>query len=651
MPKAHCFFQILMTYLKFNENFDHGKLIYKRKARHNKNKGSLIGLLIAPIKELIMKKLCSLLLSAAILFIAQHTLADTHVNGIITADTMWTMPNSPYIVTGNILVSSGVTLTINPGVTVKIDNEKVLQIGGMLVAIGTVSNKITFTSNQSIPAPGDWSSILFSESSTGSTLEHVVVEYGGGVKINNSRPLIDHATIRNNAAPGIFAWDLIGNLKITNSTIYNNFGSGISVSEDFMRGSVTILNNIISNNSSDFAGGGIRLDWIKSATIIGNIIINNSAYEGGGIYVDAFCSISNNIISNNSSSNDGGGILFDVGDVNYNTIINNKAKNSPAFKPLLIGSKFGSNDLTYNTIIGNKATGSVPTFAGMAYSRLDFNYNNLFDNDTTYELLNTDRQGTTPVDATNNFWGTATESEIQGKIYDWFDDSTFGIVDYIPWSTTIRTDAPISPPKGLTIIAEKDQIVLIWTANPEADAAGYKVYWDSDGFPYDNIVNVGNAASYTITGIDSEIVYIGVTAYDTNYADANDDPATIVNDNQTNGNESWYTETSFDPKNDTDGDGVPYYLDNCPAVSNPTQIDTDGDGDGNACDSDDDDDGMPDDWEDQYGLNPLVNDASDDPDNDGFSNLREYRAHTDPKNSDSHPSKGTPWIPLLLLDN
>jgi uncharacterized repeat protein (TIGR02543 family) len=66
---------------------------------------------------------------------------------------------------------------------------------------------------------------------------------------------------------------------------------------------------------------------------------------------------------------------------------------------------------------------------------------------------------------------------------------------------------------------------------------------------------------------------------------------------------------------------------------------------------DSDNDEMPDSWEEQYGLNPFVNDASDDPDDDGFSNIQEYRANTDPKNPDSHPSKAMPWIPLLLLDD
>ena len=44
---------------------------------------------------------------------------------------------------------------------------------------------------------------------------------------------------------------------------------------------------------------------------------------------------------------------------------------------------------------------------------------------------------------------------------------------------------------------------------------------------------------------------------------------------------------------------------------------------------------MPDGWEIAHGLNPLVNDASLDPDGDGLTNLQEFQHSTDPWQFDS----------------
>ncbi|MFC1839599.1 carboxypeptidase regulatory-like domain-containing protein [Thermodesulfobacteriota bacterium] len=112
---------------------------------------------------------------------------------------------------------------------------------------------------------------------------------------------------------------------------------------------------------------------------------------------------------------------------------------------------------------------------------------------------------------------------------------------------------------------------------------------------------------------------------------------------------------------DSDNDGTPDYEDECP--SDPNKItpgecgcwiaDTDSDGDGIADCNDNypddyDNDGMPDEWEEQNGLDPLVNDADEDNDADGYTNLTEYRRGTDPQDAESYPSKGLPWLMLLL---
>ncbi len=70
--------------------------------------------------------------------------AQTPVSGVINTNTSFTLANSPYVVTGNLLVAQGVTLTIDPGVVMRFQDEKLLRIDGTLRAIGTPSDPILF---------------------------------------------------------------------------------------------------------------------------------------------------------------------------------------------------------------------------------------------------------------------------------------------------------------------------------------------------------------------------------------------------------------------------------------------------------------------------------------------------------------------------
>ena len=97
--------------------------------------------------------------------------AGTSASGTISEEETWSALDSPFQVTGNVVVSSGVTLTIEPSVTVKFDSGKALQIRGELVAQGTSVSPITFTSSASSPAAGDWVRLLFLSSATGASLD------------------------------------------------------------------------------------------------------------------------------------------------------------------------------------------------------------------------------------------------------------------------------------------------------------------------------------------------------------------------------------------------------------------------------------------------------------------------------------------------
>jgi hypothetical protein len=207
---------------------------------------------------------------------------------------------SPYIITDNILVNTGVTLTIEPGVKARFDSGKYLRVDGELIAMGNAANVIIFTSNQLTPAIGDWGYILFSDSSTdavydinvnysaGSILEYCVIEYAGNtssdnkgaINIKNALPFINKCSVINNSASGIYGIISSGEINILNCTIENNIsrhhGGGIYISG----GEVNITKNDISENfahhpgATPTMGGGVCVEG-TNGLITHNTISNN----------------------------------------------------------------------------------------------------------------------------------------------------------------------------------------------------------------------------------------------------------------------------------------------------------------------------------------------------------------------------------------
>ena len=103
-----------------------------------------------------MKKLLILFFA---FFITINIQSQTIISGGIYTNTTWTASNSPYIVIDTLVVFPGVKLTIETCVTVKFDDGIGMEIRqANLIANGTASDSITFTSNSTI-LPGSWKGI------------------------------------------------------------------------------------------------------------------------------------------------------------------------------------------------------------------------------------------------------------------------------------------------------------------------------------------------------------------------------------------------------------------------------------------------------------------------------------------------------------
>jgi hypothetical protein len=152
----------------------------------------------------------------------------TDVQGTIITHTTWTLAESPYVVRGDVIVNPDITLTIEPGVKVAFESKLALYVNGTLIAKGTTSQPIYFTTNLDSPSLDDyWGMIDFREQSESSVLQHTVIEYGGNATrmgdwcvsgalcVSTSSFTLDASTIQHNATRGLV-------LRQSDSVISNN---------------------------------------------------------------------------------------------------------------------------------------------------------------------------------------------------------------------------------------------------------------------------------------------------------------------------------------------------------------------------------------------------------------------------------------------
>ena len=216
--------------------------------------------------------------------------------GNISSDQTLTSANSPYLIgRTSLTVSAGATLTIDPGVVIKIVNNASpwIDVEGTLRTNGTAAEPVVFTSfydddyggdmntdgTATTPSAGNWVRIFFDTTSGGSSLTHTLVRYGGGNSISDAT--------KYRGAIGVDS----ANVSFNNLTVENSNSHGVSL---FGSDSTITDSNFSTSTNTTFSSSGVSISG-GSPTITGSNFTGN--YRG--ITVSA----SNSTINSNTFIN------------------------------------------------------------------------------------------------------------------------------------------------------------------------------------------------------------------------------------------------------------------------------------------------------------------------------------------------------------
>jgi hypothetical protein len=222
--------------------------------------------------------------------------SSTPAGGIINVDTTWSKADSPYILTGALGIISGVTLTIEAGVTVHF-SDNYMQVNGTLNAKGTSTDPIQFNGGAN-PA------ITFNGADAGNSIIENSILNSTSITIQGSSPKISSNTF--NCRISIFE----GSPQISNNKFIG--GDGLVLYDS----NAAISGNVFSGTSQAVYVGSSQL--YSTPLIERNLIAGN----GYGIIMPVSATF-NPIIRNNTIANNTEGISIYNGGVPLPTIIYN----------------------------------------------------------------------------------------------------------------------------------------------------------------------------------------------------------------------------------------------------------------------------------------------------------------------------------------
>ncbi|MDA0182239.1 Ig-like domain-containing protein [Solirubrobacter phytolaccae] len=198
-----------------------------------------------------MRRLLSLLI-VVFACLATSAYAQTEVSGTLVFDEQWTAAGSPYIVTGDVIVPSDVTLTLGPGVTMRFPSGG-LNVRGRLIAGGTTAEPITFE-------PVRFNTVRL-QGSPGTVLEHVRVIGGdSGITTDGGSLTVRHGVFSGYADYGIYS----------SANAYNPYGRTLRVEDSRFDGSERPANSGGAGIGADSGASAMPAVIVERSTFVSN---------------------------------------------------------------------------------------------------------------------------------------------------------------------------------------------------------------------------------------------------------------------------------------------------------------------------------------------------------------------------------------------
>lgn len=216
----------------------------------------------------------------------------TYIEGNVTEDTTWSAGDGPYVVTTDVTVADGATLTVEAGTTVYVGEGVTVTVAGSLVASGTSEAPVAFTTQQPTPSPGAWETIRYvGDSDSRLRLANTTVEYAEtavSVESTSGRVAVVDSTLRQHVRAGILATERSGTprLRVLDSTIADTGYAGVAIEVPATDPHVDRVANV-AVRGSDFEDTGqyallVRARHVARVSVTGGSV---TGFGAGGVVV------------------------------------------------------------------------------------------------------------------------------------------------------------------------------------------------------------------------------------------------------------------------------------------------------------------------------------------------------------------------------